>query len=67
MVVLDQRSVKCFLFDSLEEIILPGSILIDTANDDVEAPHDPRFQIGEKMALFVTRAADVSLCICYRK
>ena len=60
-VVLDQRSIKRFVFDSLQEIVLPGSILIDSANDDVEAPQDPRFQIVQKMDSFIARAADVSI------
>ena len=66
MVVLDRRSIKRFLFDSLEEMVLPGSVLIDAANDEVEAPHDPRFQIVKKMDDFVTRTADVSCygCLC---
>ena len=61
MNVLDQRSIKRLLFDSLEEIVLPGSVVVDTANDDVEAPHDPRFQIVKKMELFEQRVADVRL------
>lgn len=65
MIVLDQRSIKRFVFDSLQEIILPGSILVDPANDAVEAPQDPRFQIVQKMDIFVSRAADVSLRICH--
>ena len=61
MIVLDQRSVKRFVFDNLREIILPGSILVDPTNDNVEAPQDPRFQIVQKMDFFISRAADVSL------
>ena len=66
MIVLDRRLIKRFLFDSLEEMVLPGSILIDAANDEVEAPHDPRFQIVKKMDDFITRTADVSFhgCLC---
>lgn len=59
-VVLNQRSIKQFLFDSLEEMVLPASMLIDTANDDVEAPQDPRFQIVGRMDTFISRTADVS-------
>lgn len=53
-------SFKKLLFDDLEEIVLPASLLIDPANGDIEAPQDPRFQILKKMDAFVTRAADVS-------
>ena len=48
-----------FFFDDLTEIVLPAPILVDVNNFHVEAPHDPRFQIGEKMAKFVTRADQV--------
>lgn len=64
MIVLDQRSVKRFVFDSLLEVILPGSILVDPTNDNVEAPQDPRFQIVQRMDLFMSRAADVGLSVC---
>ena len=33
--------------------------MIDPANDDVEAPQDPRFQIVQKMNVFISRVADV--------
>jgi len=44
-----------FFFDELNEIVLPAPILVDVRNFDVEAPHDPRFQVGEKMNNFVKR------------
>ncbi|MCJ1249982.1 hypothetical protein MMC30_007208 [Trapelia coarctata] len=42
-----------FYFNDLTEIVLPAPILVDVKNFDVEAPHDPRFQISEKMNKFV--------------
>lgn len=52
-------SIKQFVFNDLGEIVLPANLLIDPANDLVEAPHDPRFQIARKMETFVLRAAEV--------
>ena len=60
MKVLETMSIKQLIFDDLEEIVMPASSLIDSANAHVEAPQDPRFQIYEKMDHFITRAADVS-------
>ena len=61
MRVLGTISLKKFLFDDLEELVLPADILIDSANRDIEAPQDRRFQISNRMDAFVERAADVSL------
>lgn len=52
-------SIKRFVFNDLGQIVLPANMLIDPANDLVEAPHDPRFQIARKMEAFVLRAAEV--------
>ena len=59
MRVLDSMSLKQLLFNDLEEISLPADILLDDANNAVEAPQDPRFQIAKQMDEFVQRAADV--------
>lgn len=67
MTVLDRISVKGFLLDNLEEVTLPASILVDLANENVEAPQDPRFQINIKMDTLLARCADVSIilsCCC---
>ena len=60
MKVLDRMSVKQLLFDDLEEISLPASILIDPKNDEWEAPQHPRFQVNAKMETMIARSADVS-------
>lgn len=57
--VLKKISIKEFVINDIEEIALPASILLDPANDDVEAPHDPRFQISQKMHAFAIRAGEV--------
>lgn len=61
MRVLGTISVKKFLFDDFEELVLPADVLIDPENGDIEAPQDPRFQISKRMDAFVTKAANVSL------
>ena len=53
-------SLKQFIFHDLAELVLPLDTLIDFRNSDVEAPHDPRFQIAQKMELFVSRVGQVS-------
>lgn len=55
----EATSIKQFIFNDIGQIVLPANILIDPANDLVEAPHDPRFQISRKMEAFVLRAAEV--------
>lgn len=61
MRVLGLMSLKQLLLDDFEEIVLPADVLIDPANDDIEAPQDPRFQISKRMDAFIIKAADVSL------
>lgn len=61
MRVLGTISLKQLLFDSLEELVLPADILIDLANDEIEAPQDPRFQIAKRMDAFVRKASNVSV------
>ena len=56
----DNTSFKQFILDDLGEIVLPTDILIDTKNDDVEVPQDPRFQIAKRMEGFVARVGKVS-------
>lgn len=63
MRVLGTMSFKRLVFDDLEEMVLPADLLVDPANENVEAPQDPRFQIWKKMDSFVIRAADVGTLI----
>ena len=59
MRILGTISLKQFLLDDFEELVLPADILVDPANGDIEAPHDPRFQISKRMDVFVVKAANV--------
>ena len=61
MKVLGTISMKQFLFDDFEELVLPADILIDPENGHSEAPQDPRFQISQRMDAFATKAASVSM------
>lgn len=60
MKVLGSITIAKLIFDDLEELVLPADILLDPANGNVEAPHDPRFQIAKEMQGFVLRVGDVS-------
>ena len=58
--MLGELTVKEFVTDDLEELVLPASWLLDPGNDDIEAPHDPRFQVAKKMSSFIGRAGRVN-------
>ncbi|KAL8691283.1 MAG: hypothetical protein Q9218_003462 [Villophora microphyllina] len=51
------------VFDDLEELTLPANVLLDPTNDQVEAPHDARFQIAKAMREFALRVGDPFLDI----
>lgn len=61
MKVLGTITITRLIFEDLEEMVLPADILLDPANGNVEAPHDPRFQIAKEMREFVLRIGDVSI------
>lgn len=59
MKVLGEITITKLIYDDLAEIVLPADILLDPANGNVEAPHDPRFQMAKEMSGFVLRIGDV--------
>ncbi|KAL8950532.1 MAG: hypothetical protein Q9222_003442 [Ikaeria aurantiellina] len=63
MKVLGKITITKLIFDDLAEIVLPSDILLDPANGNVEAPHDPRFQIAKEMRDWVLRVGDPFLDI----
>ncbi|KAG7285570.1 hypothetical protein NEMBOFW57_010199 [Staphylotrichum longicolle] len=63
MVILGRLSIRQVLDDDLSIVVLPSSLLLDPANDDVEAPHHPRYGIAHQMELFRQRAAQSYLDI----
>ncbi|KAI9670156.1 MAG: N-alpha-acetyltransferase 35 NatC auxiliary subunit [Caeruleum heppii] len=58
--VLGQLFIKQLLYDDLAETVLPGDVLIDPDNDEVELPADPRAEIATTMNVFVARAGRAS-------
>lgn len=56
-------SIRQILDDDLAIITLPASPWLDRLNDEVEAPHDPRFVIAQQTELFRQRAAQPFLDI----
>ncbi|KAL8918943.1 MAG: hypothetical protein Q9208_007053 [Pyrenodesmia sp. 3 TL-2023] len=58
MKVLGNVTITNLVHDDLEELVLPADVLLDPANGNVEAPHDPRFQIAKEMRGFVLRVGD---------
>ena len=63
MVILGHLSIRHVIDDDLSIVVLPCSPLLDPANDDVEAPQDPRFAIAHQMELFRQRTAQSYLDI----
>ncbi|MBE3047153.1 hypothetical protein IMZ48_32445, partial [Candidatus Bathyarchaeota archaeon] len=59
MVVLGNKSMRQVLDDDFSMTSMSYSTLIDRANDEVEAPHDPRFLVAQHMEQFRQRAAPV--------
>ncbi|EEY19272.1 conserved hypothetical protein [Verticillium alfalfae VaMs.102] len=63
MEVLGHMSIRMLLDNDLAIVALPCSTLLDRANDDVEAPQDPRFIVAETMEAFRQKAAQPYLDI----
>ncbi|KAL8817087.1 MAG: hypothetical protein Q9223_004014 [Gallowayella weberi] len=63
MKALGQVTITKLIYDDLAELVLPAAILLDPANGNVEAPHDPRFHMVKEMNGFVLRVGDPFLDI----
>ncbi|KAM0276888.1 hypothetical protein ACHAQH_006306 [Verticillium albo-atrum] len=63
MEVLGHMSIRMLMDNDLAIVALPCSLLLDRANDDIEAPQDPRFIIAETMETFRQKAAQPYLDI----
>ncbi|KAL8912645.1 MAG: hypothetical protein Q9171_002370 [Xanthocarpia ochracea] len=63
MKVLGKITITKLIYDDLAELVLPADALLDPANGNVEAPHDPRFQMAREMGAFVLRIGDPFLDI----
>ncbi|MCJ1399551.1 hypothetical protein MMC11_002753 [Xylographa trunciseda] len=55
MRVSGETSFTHFIFDDLAELVLPADLLVDMVNYDVEAPQSRKFQIAQRMDVFVSR------------
>ncbi|KAL8789606.1 MAG: hypothetical protein Q9213_001042 [Squamulea squamosa] len=58
MKVLGKITITKLIHDDLAELMLPADVLLDSANSNVEAPHDPRFQMAKEMNGFILRVGD---------
>lgn len=71
MMVLGRLSIRQVLDDDLAIITLPANILLDRNNDEIEATHDPRHVMAQRMEDFRTRAAqsylDVFRTLCQNR
>ena len=54
----DKEAAQALLFEDLAELVLPASPLLYPSNATVEAPHDDRFQIAQKMLAFAHDACE---------
>ncbi|KAL8670100.1 MAG: hypothetical protein Q9168_005345 [Polycauliona sp. 1 TL-2023] len=63
MKVLGKVTITTLIYDDLAELVLPADVLLSPANGNVEAPHDPRFQMAKEMSGFVLRIGDPFLDI----
>lgn len=59
MIVLGNKSMRQILDDDFSLVSMSYSTLLDRANDEIEAPQDPRFLIAQHMEQFRQRAAPV--------
>ena len=56
-------SIRHILDDDLASTVLPGDKLLDRENDEIELPHDPRFNMASRMEIFRQRAGQSYLDI----
>jgi hypothetical protein len=71
MIILGTMSIRQVLDDDLTATVLPASKLLDRDNDEIELPHDPRFNMASRMEIFRSRAAgsylDILRTICQNR
>ncbi len=59
--VLGQETTKDFVIGDLKSLVLPADPLLDSANELVENPVDPRFRIANQMNQFIVKASPAFL------
>jgi N-alpha-acetyltransferase 35, NatC auxiliary subunit len=71
MIVLGTMSIRQVLDDDLASTVLPAHVLLDRGNDEIEVPHNPRFNMASRMEIFRSRAAgsylDILRTICQNR
>lgn len=71
MMVLGKMSIRQLLDDDLSSLVLAEDPLLDPKNDEIEVPHDPRFNMAKRMETFRERAAhsylDILRTICQNR
>jgi N-alpha-acetyltransferase 35, NatC auxiliary subunit len=71
MMVLGKMSIRQLLDDDLSSLVLAEDPLLDPKNDEIEVPHDPRFNMAKRMANFRERAAhsylDILRTLCQNR
>ncbi len=69
--VLGKMSIRQVIDDDLSSLVLAEDSLLDPKNDDIEVPHDPRFNIAKRMETFRERAAhsylDILRTLCQNR
>lgn len=64
-------SIRQIIDQDLACTVLPGSQLLDWDNDEIEVPHDPRFNMASEMEIFRSRAAgpyfDILRTLCQNR
>jgi hypothetical protein len=63
MIVLGTMSIRQLIDDDLASLVLAEDQLLDPGNDEIEVPHDPRFNMAQRMEIFRARAAQTYLDI----
>lgn len=71
MMVLGRMSIRQVLDDDFGSLVLAEHPLLDPTNDEIEVPHDPRFNMAKRMEVFRERAAhsylDILRTLCQNR
>ena len=69
--VLGKMPIRQLLDDDLSSLVLAEDPLLDPKNDEIEVPHDPRFNMAKRMETFRERAAhsylDILRTLCQNR
>ncbi|CAK7566588.1 MAG: N-alpha-acetyltransferase, non-catalitic subunit [Sporothrix epigloea] len=54
-IMLGEHSIRQIMDDDLAVVVLPANMILDPANDEIEAVQDPRFALAKQMEEFRVR------------